>query len=534
MAQGARSSGKSAASGAKVKPKRQAVVIVHGQGEQRPMGTLRDFIEVLWTRNPDVTPQRPETYIDDEGDRAFWVVPDRKAGLYELQRVTTPADSNGRRTDFFELYYADLLNNTPFKNLWRWMRRLLWIDPADLPHQVRWPWSLFLLMTVAAAMLAVGVVLSISELVHTNWLAELVRPETRVWFYGIAGAAAALLLPKLTSALRFLERIPGWVIGTVVVVSVAAIFRDEPVALYLDALLVLIYFAVRYLLPYFGDAASYLSAQTETVQSRQDVRKRGLSLFRALHDDDSYDRVVVVAHSLGTVLAYDLVHILWGEVGPTKDNPPEDEAVAALQAVDDFAAARLEVEWSEEDVAAYQELQWAAFSALRKQKGDPAAAPRRINGWKISDFVALGSPLASAQFLIAEGADDFTLMKEQRVLPTAPPQAYDRRMQALYDNREVGCRVSHHGAAFSAVRWHNIYDPFHPVLFFLGDPIAGPVSGRERFGPGVADIPVTIKHGGPVPRLFTHNHYWTETSDDWREPAAHITTLRDAVNLSRS
>ena len=30
----------------------QAVVIVHGMGEQRPMSTLRGFVEAVWSRDP--------------------------------------------------------------------------------------------------------------------------------------------------------------------------------------------------------------------------------------------------------------------------------------------------------------------------------------------------------------------------------------------------------------------------------------------------------------------------------------------------
>src|SRR5690606_24546000 len=84
--------------------KRQAIVIVHGQGEQRPMGTIRDFVSALWQDNPQLdTPG--ESY---PRPRPIWIVPDDKSGLYELQRITTP-EHNGRRSDFFELYYADLL-----------------------------------------------------------------------------------------------------------------------------------------------------------------------------------------------------------------------------------------------------------------------------------------------------------------------------------------------------------------------------------------------------------------------------------------
>ncbi len=282
------------------------------------------------------------------------------------------------------------------------------------------------------------------------------------------------------------------------------------------------------LLPYFGDAASYLSAQTETVQSRQGVRNRGLALLKALHEDPEYDRVIVIAHSLGSVLAYDLLHILWREVGPTKDNPPDHEAQAALAAVDAFSARAPTDLWAPEDVAQYQRLQWAAFEALRQQKGMLGAK----SGWKVSDLITLGTPLSSAEFLITDGRADFSRMKQERVLPTAPPQPYDEDNGALHPSGPSG-EVAHHAAVFSTVRWTNLFDRFDSPLFFLGDAISGPVSGAERFGPGIRDVDVPIIWGRLGWRLFTHNLYWVDTAAEGDPPASHIVAFREAVGLER-
>ncbi len=35
-------------------PKKQAVILVHGMGEQVPMETLRGFVETMWIHNPDI------------------------------------------------------------------------------------------------------------------------------------------------------------------------------------------------------------------------------------------------------------------------------------------------------------------------------------------------------------------------------------------------------------------------------------------------------------------------------------------------
>ncbi|UYN98238.1 MAG: hypothetical protein KIT02_09650 [Devosia sp.] len=505
--------------------RRQAVVIVHGQGEQRPMGTIRDFVHTLWQDNPQLdTPGE-----DHPRPRPIWIVPDDKSGLYELQRITTP-EHNGRRTDFFELYYADLLNATPLRNLWRWLRRLLWIDPAYVPQHMRWPWAVFWVLTVITIISAMGALLSLPKLLQFDWYDQFLAPEARRGHLISLTGLALVLLPKFIRQLAFIKRIPTQALIFLIAVGVLDSFGWSGHAVNLMLLGWLAYLADTMLLPYFGDAASYLSAQTETVQSRQGVRNRGLALLKALHQDPEYDRVIVIAHSLGSVLAYDLLHILWREVGPTKDNPPTHQAAEAFKAIDAFVAQAPTDQWSEADIARFQALQWQAFEAMRQQKATDDTKPA---GWKVSDLITLGSPLSSAEFLITDGAADFARMKVERVLPTAPAQNYDETQGALYVDAKMGA-VAHHAAVFSAVRWTNLFDRFDSPMFFLGDAISGPLAGADRFGPGIRDIDVEIHWGRLEWRLFTHNFYWTDTAQPGSPPAPHITVFRDAVGLERS
>jgi hypothetical protein len=505
---------------------RQAIVVIHGQGEQRPMGTIRDFVKALWQHNPQ---------LDTPGEahprpRPIWIVPDDKSGLYELQRVTTP-EHNGRRTDFFELYYADLLNATPLRNLWRWMRRLLWIDPADVPNHMRWPWAVFWVLTMVAAISALMAVLALPQIFSINWYDHFMSEAARRGHVISITALALILLPKFFRPLSWIKFIPRQLLVATIAIGMLDSFGWNGHMVNLMVLGWLAYLADTLLLPYFGDAASYLSAQTETVQSRQGVRNRGLALLKALHEDPEYDRVVVIAHSLGSVLAYDLLHILWREVGPTKDNPPGPEAIKAFEAIDAFVAAAPPGDWDGQTVAAYQRLQWQAYEALAQQKG--SAGSGALSGWKVSDLITLGSPLSSAEFLITDGQADFARMKIERVLPTAPPQPYDDSQGSLYLDAHKG-RASHHAAVFSVVRWSNLYDRLDSPLFLLGDAISGPLAGETRFGPGVNDIPVEITWGRLGWRFFTHNFYWTDTADPGSPPAAHITAFRDAVGVERS
>jgi hypothetical protein len=399
--------------------------------------------------------------------------------------------------------------------------------------------------------ISLWVILEIPQLLQANWLAPFQdrnRIDALIGLAIIAIAVLTLVVPKFFPATEQAKSISRGAILLALIVGVGFISWQTPVIVAALVMGVVLYLFANDLLPLFGDAASYLSAQTETVRSRQALRERGLSLLKALHEDTEYDRIVVVAHSLGTVLAYDLLQLLWHSVGPTKDNPPDADAVAAIEAVESFAR-KLVAEWTAADVDTYQALQWQAFSALRRQKpADPAPAgkPAGLSGWKVSDFVTLGSPLANAQFLITEGPEDLRRMKHERVLPISPPEPRGDAEGFIYE--ENGRMVTHHAAVFSTVRWTNIYDEFNPRWFLSGDVISGAVA--ELFGPGIKDINVPILDDGK--RGFSHNLYWVDTrSETMRQQhpidldrdahkvraeaaAPQIQHLRDAVGMSRS
>lgn len=500
--------------------RRQAVVVVHGQGQQRPMGTIRDFVKVLWQFHPFLGGK-----LDPVRGRKTFIVPDDKSGIFEMQRITTePLDC--RKTDFYELYYADLLNDTPLRNLADWYERVVSARPADVPRRLHVPWRLAGLLGIGWMLLLAFVVLSIPELLRADLLGYFCRP--------LAPYAAALLVGAIA-----LRGVPAFVS---VSTGVLDLFRFASLALVILAVFVLFEWKVQFvavvvagglallvttfLLPLFGDAASYLSAQTETVRSRQALRERGLRLLKALHDDPGYERVVIVAHSLGTALAYDLLQILWRDVGPTRDNPPGSVARSLLKVVEAYVGLGRQL--TQQEAEAFRAAQWQAYQALARQKGRAANGSRagRQCGWKISDFVTLGSPLTNAEFLVADGHEDFERLKEERLLPTCPPAAYGGSERLLHE--EQGVVGTHHAAVFSVVRWTNIYDPFHPWLFVLGDPIGGPLC--RLFGSGINDVPVKVRRRW-LPRLFTHNHYWVEPSRNPGGVSPHIKALLDAVNM---
>lgn len=65
--------------------RRQAIVLIHGMGEQTPMETVRDFADATWTQHPDI--HDPASTARTPGEIFF--VPDPNSGSRELRRIST-------------------------------------------------------------------------------------------------------------------------------------------------------------------------------------------------------------------------------------------------------------------------------------------------------------------------------------------------------------------------------------------------------------------------------------------------------------
>ncbi len=449
-------------------PPSQAVVIVHGMGEQRPMGTLRGFVQAVWSSDPTRAPP----YAAGARINQSWITPDSRTKSHELRRITTPYDVDGRRTDFYELYWADITQGTTRGRLAAWVTNLLWRKPADIPPDARKLYFATLLIVIV-----------------------------------ILGAALVLALSaSLTTSL--------------VVTALAS---------------VVIWAVDQFALPYFGDVAAYVRAEAATIEKRALIRSRGLTLLRRLMMDDSYDRIVLVSHSLGSIIAYDLLQILWAEFRPRRLEAARDKArLDAVEAVDNATLGSDGSAWPETlaDLAGFRRGQWALYQQLRTKDADHPLP------WKISDFVTLGSPLSHSEFLVTYNLAEFRRGMAERLFSACPPIADSGRAgeTLLYQEGHSPAgkaqRAVHHGAVFAATRWTNVFDRGNG--WATGDPISGPMT--ENFGPGVENIQVELRSA--LGRIFTHTHYWSLTATG-KEIAtgnarrSHLQVLRDAVDLGR-
>ena len=400
------------------------------------MDTLRGFVEAVWTTDKEVQHKHAVPGV--------WSKPDSISDSFELRRLTTSKNRSDSRTDFFELYWAHLMEGTSVHHVLAWARLLL----------LRWPW------TVPPQLLGVWIFLVVVGLVAGLFFIHSLLPETmRVveidsWITGLLGAFSV------------------WVAGPIVKSVI-------------------------------GDAARYLNPAPTNVQRRQTIRSHGVKILERLHEQ-GYERIIVVGHSLGSVIGYDILTHSWARFGrETKKGEDNNKAHPVMDELE-------------------ESLSKEPFNLDRYRQGQRAALDELAeNGmkWRVTDFLTLGSPLAHAQILLAADKDDLGEKKEAREFPTSPPVLEDKRFS--YPPRNAR-RRPHHAAVFGFTRWTNLYFPARWIVF--GDLIGGPVA--NVFGRGVKDVAVkTRQYLG----LFSHTLYWN--AKKCAPPCDHIQALREALDL---
>ena len=393
---------------------RQAVVVIHGIGEQQPGATLGSLVSSGVLSAED----EPQT---------LWIKPDYFSESFELRRATLKATQERPSTEVFEFYWAHVIRDTTLGQVASWLQRLLLRWPVPAPILPWWllTWVLVLVALGAAVASFFGVALA-SRIAYGSLL--------------VAGATALLRLLGVPLAIHFI-----------------------------------------------GDAARYLQARPANVAHRQAIREAGVALIERLHESGRYDRIVLLGHSLGSVIAYDIVTHAWTRHHGQHRRPGMasfKEVVALEKALATPIGA-----------AAAQDLQHAAW---RRQRAN-------TQPWLVTDLVTVGSPLTYADFLIGDGAAAFAQAKRDRVLPTCPPVSeletktgfHRVTFDAPYDDPlGRGSRTFvqfHHAAPFAVTRWTNLYFSTR-LLGIAGDLIGGPVVGH--FGTWVHDVRTDVTVAG--------------------------------------
>ena len=409
---------------------RQAVVLIHGIGEQRPMDTLRSF--VLGVLGGAVRP---------DGSRAFYSKPDLNADGFELRRLR--AFEGKADSDFIEFYWQHLMPVAAWQFLFSWLWLLMHRPVTSMPARFAFLWWI----CWAALILIVGTAIA----------------------SGVSAATGHHLpvpsLPKLSGMAAVAAASAGYVIRSFV-----------------------------------GDAAIYLNPHPRTVEARNRIRAAGVALLERLQADGRYDRIIVVGHSLGSVIGYDIVTFAWNrasdvlrreiEAGEIPKAVPNQQKLAAAENLAGLPTAGIRAGWAQ----ATRDLHY-------EQK-------RLGQRWLITDLITVGSPLAHASLLLAHGAADLERRKLERELPAAPPVREDGahfsyvRQTPNVNGQRLSARVIDHAGVFATTVWTNLYFPCRFLLF--GDLIGGEVA--PVFGAGVTDIAVKtkVRFG-----WLAHTEYWT-------------------------
>ncbi|MEO8685919.1 MAG: hypothetical protein ABI414_13895, partial [Devosia sp.] len=516
-----------------------AVVVIHGIGEQTPLETLRGFVETVYRRDRALA----SLPVGENGMLDIAIVPDDVTGSAELRRITTLNDGPQKRTDFFEFYWADIMDGTPVDMVTGWIRALVLRSPWRLPasKKVKRAWAIlaviFAVFTIAGLMSAGFGVAQLTDGTPPDPARTDRLSYFRVWVVGlVVGGGLLWLLANGMRAGFVMQRVAlAWpvrivVIGLALWAIPSTLLGSFP--FWAATVATLSGWALHAVVtPFAGDVVRYVRATPSTVEQRRLVRERGLALLEALHkkrfDDTTletftqagpdnpplYDRIVLVGHSLGTIIAYDILQLFWEKYGPThhqKWDYEDHDIQAALRDCDAFVRAA----WSDNPARPIDATQ---FEAARSKLFEQFRKARP--GWRISDFITLGSPLTHAEFLLADSKEEIDAACRERRFATSPPHPdvkLDTQDTMLHLAPEADARTSkgeparvpHFAAQFAAVRWTNIYD--EDANPFLGDLISGRLAGR--FGPGIEEHPVTISRPGRpgfLRRLFTHTQYWS-------------------------
>lgn len=446
---------------------RQAVIIVHGMGEQSAGATLDAFTQCLFGKQRELGYTKPYP----------------KSSLFDLRKKRFPAKRNRPVTDVYELYWAHLIRDTTSWQTLSWLLGLVWkTRMRRVPKPLRW-------LVWVARLLWVGVV-----------GASLFLAERGFGAHAWGGA--------LVGAIIFFLGL-GWALTK------------------------------HGLINTLGDVARYVQPKPDNVAVRQKIRDAGVDLLETLHESGEYDRIVVVGHSLGSVIAYDVVTYAWIKWG-RRHQYPDTTRGRALRAVESSVVLPDAAATSDEARAAavsnVRSLQFAAWCEYR-ENGMP---------WLVTDLITAGSPLCHARILLArDKSTGFDELAQDRVFPLCPPHTelahspvspkssgkpdrgvftYVRAYRDLSTGQRKSVLVPHHAGLFALTRWTNLYFPYRWGI--KGDPVAGPLV--PVFGWWVKDRALAQPKSGFGG--FAHTLYWTSNprSDE------HVKQLRQALDLGVS
>jgi hypothetical protein len=219
----------------------------------------------------------------------------------------------------------------------------------------------------------------------------------------------------------------------------------------------------------FGDVIRYTVPHPKNIGIRHKISQSAVTFLMNLHRDDSkYDKIVIIGHSLGSIIAYEMIVNTFGTLNKSFDK-------------------KSGVTRSEADNI--------------NQMDDPERRKAGLGPefeWKVSDFITCGSPLCHAKMLMVENKDAFNKKVNKGEYPVCPANRED----LFYPNKEdSNYFVPTHDSVFSFMKWTNI--------FFTNDAVGGNL--KNIFGGDITDRDLK-------PKTYTgirnsHSQYWNKEKE---------------------
>jgi hypothetical protein len=429
--------------------RRQAIVVIHGMGEQKPNATVRGFVECI------VNYLKKNGTTEDDKQADVYDKPDKASGLYETRKLVLTKNDETHRptTHVYEFYWAHHMRDSKWGHITGWLKRLLFTTPGKIPQRLR-------------------------KVYFTLWILLLAVAAVYTWFVIQRGFKETAAIVSGITGLAIIGIITRWLSATI--------------------------------LSSLGDAGRYMSATPDNIGQRQNIRKEGIAFLRALHESKDYDRIVVAAHSLGTVVAYDLLRLFWVEMSETYDPATKPFEQTGLKGVE---AAGTKIVWLPRDKPLSGEDEQLAEDFRVKQQQCWQEQRSAGNQWLITDFITMGSPLAHLDYLLTSSVEEYGNRVKEKEFPVCPPYPdlykgkatewlYNRdfKLDALNEEgKPVKLKLLNYSSMFGCTRWTNMY--------FSSDFVGGPM--RRIFGNGIKDVRIEagkLKDYFPFP--FGHTNYW--------------------------
>ena len=350
-------------------------------------------------------------------------------------------------TEFYEFYWAPRYRTTTLSHVTGWLIPLV-LRPLGTfsTPRLRGPRGVVRWLPVVVLAVALLAMAGLATVDAPAWVSVIVL-TIGVLAAMIIGTFLGLVAAVKVIALCILAGVVGSVLvwGVESISSVVGAAATSAVALAIGT-----WIASR-ITRSLGDAARYLGSDNpDNVEESEVIRTRVLQLLEDLRDARDpdtgrprYDRVVLVGHSLGSVIAYDagtapMVAVIsrdWSCRRRRQRIPPV--AASGRSNPSGFVCdhAALGTNWNP-DPWHLLRSRWGRIATSRRQSpstsglqaqrsaGLVVADAQNTNGskrWIVSDLITLGSPLTYADAFMASSEADLADRFTERSLAADPP-----------------------------------------------------------------------------------------------------------------